>query len=572
VVLTAWRKKRRLDEQAKQLGEMSSLLWESPNTASQQGNLAPNFESLWLHEGTRRALESVVDELRAKVKGELEENSSKFIEQTRQRLQDEVSKAVAAFCQEAQRTIGEKIVPAIQAEVENSLRRSAENILSSFTKSVEQRAQNACQTAVDRVAGSNSTAAGEAVGRADGARLQDEVPRAADEFSRDTRRKMAEKVAPSIQAEIENSLRKSAAELLGSFTESIEQQAQNACRTAVDRAVESINLAAAEAAARVDGMRQENVPDRGPGRELEPDKASGHSNTALEELKSKSDALLGNLQTQLQETVEQLSRKDVQKALGQIHTTTEQLLQNSGRQLQEVADSTLKTTVDKLNSFAKRLVEQSMEQQFDDSRKYENRRPSAEADIHTVVAMPHPIARPGSLPYKPAVAKRFNLEPQMPRFRVRVAESSLARLSRVCLWAAAFAVPVFLVICLAIHPVMRLRADPPAEFFGVSPGWDAKRRLDEERLARAYWDKAVHSIQWKYKFGTNLPDEPVSEFALGGRKPDAAASKPDIDSRVVYWRRLQRVWLLPQAWQKSYEWNIEEGWGQVTTNKSLPKQ
>jgi hypothetical protein len=54
----------------------------------------------------------------------------------------------------------------------------------------------------------------------------------------------------------------------------------------------------------------------------------------------------------------------------------------------------------------------------------------------------------------------------------------------------AFIAPVLVFIFLSIQPPMRLRPDPPAEFFEVRQDWSAKRRAAEDRLARSYWESA----------------------------------------------------------------------------------
>src|SRR5439155_2487152 len=93
-----------------------------------------------------------------------------------------------------------------------------------------------------------------------------------------------------------------------------------------------------------------------------------------------------------------------------------------------------------------------------------------------------------------------------------------------------------------------------------SPGWDAKRRAGEERLARAYWDRAVRFVQWKYQFGAKLPEEPLPEFNVAEVSLPGRLSKIDAQSRIQYWRRLRLVWPLPEAWEKSYEWNSQWLW------------
>jgi hypothetical protein len=105
--------------------------------------------------------------------------------------------------------------------------------------------------------------------------------------------------------------------------------------------------------------------------------------------------------------------------------------------------------------------------------------------------------------------------------------------------------------------VMRLRADPPAEFAdsNVSPEF----RDAEAQLARAYWNSAVHELQRIYKFHAALPDEPPPDFRIQPEDAVSTYSKIYVDaSRGRYWQRLRSIWDNPQTWEKSYEWN--SGW------------
>jgi len=111
-----------------------------------------------------------------------------------------------------------------------------------------------------------------------------------------------------------------------------------------------------------------------------------------------------------------------------------------------------------------------------------------------------------------------------------------------------------LYVYLSTTRTTELRPDPPAGFVETRPEWDLKRRQTEERLARAYWDCAARVLQWRYTFGSNLPEEPPPDFAIDAQKfPGVGAAEPG--SRARYWQKLRRVWLLPNAWKKSYRWN-----------------
>lgn len=167
-------------------------------------------------------------------------------------------------------------------------------------------------------------------------------------------------------------------------------------------------------------------------------------------------------------------------------------------------------------------------------------------------------------------------------------------------------VPVVLFVYASTRPIMRLRADMPSRFRDASKTAGVAQRLAEQRLAEAYWNCALTFIQWKYSYGSPLPDDPPDEFrikvampagpgpsnanapqgpdaglngaGLAGSDPDGveaarAAARlrrkrpppdPVEDSRLRYWRRLQQLWVSPEAWQRSREWSTEWMTGPVT--------
>ena len=105
--------------------------------------------------------------------------------------------------------------------------------------------------------------------------------------------------------------------------------------------------------------------------------------------------------------------------------------------------------------------------------------------------------------------------------------------------------------------VIRLQAEPPAGFIEERPDWSAKRRAREEQLARAYWERAVRDVQAKYKFGTNLPDEPPAEFTVEEKGLSGSSPKVDPGARARYWVKLRQFWVLPETWEKSSRWNTD---------------
>jgi hypothetical protein len=113
-------------------------------------------------------------------------------------------------------------------------------------------------------------------------------------------------------------------------------------------------------------------------------------------------------------------------------------------------------------------------------------------------------------------------------------------------------VPVFIFIYFSTRATLVLQDEPPPEFLRMQSDWRPKRRVAEERMARAYWKRAVDEVQWRYTFGSNLPSDPPADFQIS----ETGLSQPeDPGARVRYWQRLRQVWPLPDAWRKSYRWS-----------------
>jgi hypothetical protein len=140
-----------------------------------------------------------------------------------------------------------------------------------------------------------------------------------------------------------------------------------------------------------------------------------------------------------------------------------------------------------------------------------------------------------------------------PRHRASAMPAGL----NVAVWLVAMITTLVLIfIVLSVNPIRQLLPDPPAEFFGQRPDWTARRRVTEERLARAYWEWAVRNLQAKYRFGVELPADPPVGFQVEGAA-GAPSLNGDSEARIRYWGRLRRVWTLPQAWRKSYVWSTK---------------
>jgi hypothetical protein len=117
--------------------------------------------------------------------------------------------------------------------------------------------------------------------------------------------------------------------------------------------------------------------------------------------------------------------------------------------------------------------------------------------------------------------------------------------------------PVALVFVVCYRPVMRLKAQPPPGFVDSQKGWDATRQSAEDRAAQAYWQLAINLVQWRFAFGSELPDEPLEEFTLAEKdfRHNPIATAPA--TRIRYWNKLRTVWTQPQAWSETYVWNTD---------------
>jgi hypothetical protein len=101
------------------------------------------------------------------------------------------------------------------------------------------------------------------------------------------------------------------------------------------------------------------------------------------------------------------------------------------------------------------------------------------------------------------------------------------------------------------RPNFQIVQQMPKEFLDVSASTTPRQRIAEEKLAHAYWNCVVGTIQWKYGYGYSLPATPPPEFAIANSEPGAS----DPAARLRYWGKVHEVWYLAGTWQKKYEWS-----------------
>jgi len=116
-------------------------------------------------------------------------------------------------------------------------------------------------------------------------------------------------------------------------------------------------------------------------------------------------------------------------------------------------------------------------------------------------------------------------------------------------------------IYVSYKPQYHLRADMPPGFFSATKTSSLMNRGTERRIAAAYWESARMDVQWKYPRESTLPFDPPVEFRVIAPALGSEASDPA--TRLLYWHRLQEVWLLPDTWARHYEWNF--GWASDPT-------
>ena len=107
-----------------------------------------------------------------------------------------------------------------------------------------------------------------------------------------------------------------------------------------------------------------------------------------------------------------------------------------------------------------------------------------------------------------------------------------------------------MVLYESVHPVMRLRSEPPAIFLKDRTSRKVMSTRAQEHIAKANWSAAAEYVSEKYPYGKALPDSPPEGFtlAIGG---DSATSS-------LYWQRLRELWDQPDMWVSSIQ--VDTAW------------
>jgi len=335
--------------------------------------------------------------------------------------------------------------------------------------------------------------------------------------------------------------------------------------------------------------------------------------TAMDGLQRRSDALLADFQDQLKNTLEQSVSRDVTEEL---EKAAKDLLNRSTQQLQGQADATVAALVEELQASRQGFIEETRKQLANTPHVPLGSLTKAAAEefrnqlTQSFQEQAEPLAKTATEECRRQLHKMLDefLAKGVRAFEAEHAESmrlhrealqkqfeDLSKKARpeeyrqgyvpvehtpqhgaagpragltvgLCLVVAAL---TFALSYLSIRPVTRLRVNPPVAFFEQLPEWGDNRRVKEEQLARVYWELAVREVQGKYRFGMNLPEEPPAEFKVEEPSVPGKGSKVDPVARARYWGKLRRVWVQPEAWERSSEWNTD--WIQSTLGSTYLK-
>ncbi len=357
----------------------------------------------------------------------------------------------------------------------------------------------------------------------------------------------------------------------------ISQEQVRAARLNAETAMDSIHRAAREAVAKFERAQQEMEESLKSCAE-DCQKRLAELRSAMEEPQRKSDAPPeGQPQTDLQGLRQEVSKQ----AAEELERISKEVLNRSAKQLQEQAETTQAALGEQLGAAKQAFIEAmrkqlvtmtqtSLESLFKETTELSRSQLSRMLQEFLAKGVRELEAEQKELLKKQseAIGKQFNAlsqtYPGKPRGELTRIEPATKR--RVGGLSAGLKVGLGLLIATALilagihasRPAgMRLRAEPPAGFFEERPEWSAKQRAREEQLARAYWALALQDVQATYRFGMKLPDDPPAEFKVEEKSVSGSSLKVDPAVRTRYWEKLRRVWVMPEAWEKSPGWNTD---------------
>jgi hypothetical protein len=107
-----------------------------------------------------------------------------------------------------------------------------------------------------------------------------------------------------------------------------------------------------------------------------------------------------------------------------------------------------------------------------------------------------------------------------------------------------------MVLYESLHPVMRLRSEPPPTLLKSRKTLKAPATRGPDHISQSYWTTAAEYVAEKYPFGETLPTRPPEGFTM--------AMGADFATSNLYWQRLRGLWDQPDMWVRSYQ--LDTGW------------
>lgn len=562
------------EEAAKRLAELERATLDSLTASAQSV----------MHEALGQATQTLGEHIRSAVETSRQEVSGAFAEQSQaaSRLAAESVQAVQMAAEAAAARM-----QGTQEQLEKDLLGRHQTRLAELTaagmKELEARSQALLAEFEERLNGTWHACRQNAAKR-----VADELPKIATELlergSQQLQKQLDETVA-RLKSDFKASgetvvadTRKHLADAQKESTESFCKEARSAAEKALNRACEEAEERLQGVLRRADGAvtkietAQQKMEAAAEEHATAFQKRLGQSATAsleaaMRELKAHAEGwekkLDEVLQTYRQKAVEQAAREFpavagdvVERASVQLHRqafdAAERIkgdLKNAGAQFVEEARAQVATQVQvSLQPVTEAAVEQCRGQLRTLAKDFAaSSHKQLEEELQEVVRKQRRIAQE-----QVDEAARLHLE----RARQALAqiEPAARRKSagRLALLVGATA-PTLLFVFLASRPIMRLKADPPAEFFNAYPDWTASHHDVAQRLGRAYWDWAALHLAHEYPYGSTLPDQPPVEFDVEG--PNFPTGVEADLARQKYWEKLRELWGQPQSWEKVPFWN-----------------
>ena len=504
-----------------------------------------------LLERSARQLQKQADDTVKKLSEELKASGTGLVQETKQQLVGliQASRNIWTGIQRKSDTLLEGFQGQLQStlngfeqkgtqEIADRLQKIAEDLLERSARQFEKQADDAVEKLNEQLSGS-------------GIGLVQETQK---------------QLASIVQASLESLTKETQArteEWRGQLAQTLQEHAAGTCQSP-DAVLNSINLAAENAVAQLQAAGQKIEVSLETKAESHEKRWAELSTSALGELERKAATLFGGFQGHLRNALQDFEQKGANKVADELQKITDTLLERSATQLQQKVDDALGMLSEELRGSGTRLVQETHQQFTGITQGFLDclsRQTTATAEECQSLEKKREAIQQRIDDFCKASLEKLRLDYTRLQDGPTPGKTGLklgVKLGlKIALWLFAIvSTPLF--IYLSTRPVMRLRQEPPAEFFDERD-LEAAERATEDVLAQAYWDSAVRYVQWKYAFGTNLPTEPPPEFRVDEKSVQSSGDlKIEPGARTRYWQKLRQFWGLPQAWDQSFTWNT--GW------------